>query len=332
MQDPLPGLASPGPCYVLPGTFERAAVKSATPTWGYHSAKALKGGRYRDDEVRFASRRHMREMLGHFSPGPQYNLPSTIGGGAKNLAVAESRLVATVPPEDHAALRKSALPYTTYWGNTSLSMSSTAPGGTAKLSASDLGAHASFTMTSGSFADPERAGGPPAHSTEYWRTATMITPGERSFGNGGATGGGAWHYAPSQLGASKAQQEIRDACAASWRPQPSKPRRQVLDMRADPPCATVFGSSAAHTDFGVVGGMDREWRESKVQGYTSSAPKMRKPSVGRPLRYAFIQPHGVNSLPKGVDKVHFDGCHAKDGSKSARATLRSTGGSAAERF
>ena len=70
--------------------------------------------------------------------------------------------------------------------------------------------------------------------------------------------------------------------------------------------------------------MDREWRESKVQGYTSSAPKIRKPSIGRPLRYAFIQPHGVNSLPKGVDKVHFDGCHAKDGSKSARATLRSS--------
>ena len=70
-----PGLSSPGPIYAaLPGTFDKAAKKSKYPTWGRHAADSLKSGRFRCEEVRFYSSRHMREKIGHYSPGPQYSV------------------------------------------------------------------------------------------------------------------------------------------------------------------------------------------------------------------------------------------------------------------
>ena len=57
---------------------------------------------------------------------------------------------------------------------------------------------------------------------------------------------------------------------------PKLPRRQVGDMRVDPPLATVFGSTQAHSDFGGLGGIDRSWRESKVVPPLASPPQRPK--------------------------------------------------------
>ena len=57
-----------------------------------------------------------------------------------------------------------------------------------------------------------------------------------------------------------------------------------------------------------MGGCDLQWRESKIQGYQSSAaPRMAKPSAGGPLRYAFVQTMGTNSVPRGTACADFDG-------------------------
>ena len=87
MSDPniCPGLNSPGPIYQLKGSFEKAAAKSSHPSWGRHGPHSLKMGRFRCEEVRFQGRGHMRELHGHFSPGPQYNIPTSIGGGVQKL-------------------------------------------------------------------------------------------------------------------------------------------------------------------------------------------------------------------------------------------------------
>lgn len=57
-----------------------------------------------------------------------------------------------------------------------------------------------------------------------------------------------------------------------------------------------------------MGGCDLQWRESKIQGYQSSAaPRIAKPSAGGPLRYAFVQTMGTNSVPRGTACADFDG-------------------------
>jgi hypothetical protein len=60
-------------------TFNGAAKVPAYPTWGQPSKAALKAGRDRSAEVVFISRKLAQTQMGHFSPGPQYMLPSTIG-------------------------------------------------------------------------------------------------------------------------------------------------------------------------------------------------------------------------------------------------------------
>ena len=74
-----------------------------------------------------------------------------------------------------------------------------------------------------------------------------------------------WNEYSALLNDTKIQTDLNKRLAERSRPPPSKPHRQVTDFRADPPFATVFGSANGHTDFGVVGGMDRQWRESKVR-------------------------------------------------------------------
>lgn len=60
-------------------TFNGAARVPVYPTWGQPSKASLKAGRDRTAEVVFISRKHAQTQMGHFSPGPQYMLPSTIG-------------------------------------------------------------------------------------------------------------------------------------------------------------------------------------------------------------------------------------------------------------
>ena len=100
-QAPLTSLAAPsldaGPIYHLPGTFAKASVVSKHPTWGRVAGNSLKSGRFRADEVRFCSNRHQRELLGHFSPGPQYKVPSAIGGACGNCAAHHERLFRMLP-------------------------------------------------------------------------------------------------------------------------------------------------------------------------------------------------------------------------------------------
>ena len=116
----------------------------------------------------------------------------------------------------------------------------------------------------------------------------------------------AWQF-PSSHGPSKLQEQVQSDMRAHWRPEPSQPRRQVLDMRADPPLASTFGSLKPHTDYGVIGGMDTQWRESKIYN-SSGGPKIGKPTLKTDgLRYAFIQKTGNNSIPVGTAKADFNG-------------------------
>ncbi|KAL3911362.1 MAG: hypothetical protein SGPRY_008726, partial [Prymnesium sp.] len=148
-----PGLHSPGPMYVVPGSFTRAAERSKHPTWGRHQRLSLKMARYRSEEVRFLGKRHMREMQGHFSPGPQYALPTTIGGSEANFTASLALL----------ASRTS----------------------TSKLSATELGGSPHFKMTRGSFTDVKRLHDfdPASTGTAFWRSATMLMPKEPNIRN-----------------------------------------------------------------------------------------------------------------------------------------------------
>ena len=176
----IPGLESPGPIYVLPGGFVKAATKTKHPTWGTHEALSLKSGRYRTDEVRFTSNRHMREMYGHFSPGPQYALPGTIGGTTGNYNAAAERVQQLSVPARGPDLANAAMPYASTISGTAGS----APP-TAKLSATQLGGTMNYTMTHGSFSDPNRTGSGVAleGNTEYWRSATMLQVAEPNYQN-----------------------------------------------------------------------------------------------------------------------------------------------------
>lgn len=314
MEQLLPGLESPGPIYVLPSTFDRASVRSKHPTWGPSIQPSLKQGRYREDEVRFMSGRHMRELKGHFSPGPQYSLPGSIGGTTGNALAASERIRSTKPQASGMELQ--AMPYT-----------SLMPPATTKLNATQLGGSSEFMLTRGSFADPDRTGGTAGlqNSTEYWRSATMLQLNEPNFQNAGPTPSTAqpWHVAAMQVNDTAVQDDIKKTLRERWRPEPTLPRRQVSDFRSDPPLANVFGSGHSHNDHGVIGGMDREWRESKVTGGSSGGTKFGK-STG-PLRYAFIQKTGPNSIPHSVVKADFSGGRTDysmpDGSMPRTATL-----------
>ena len=51
-----------------------------------------------------------------------------------------------------------------------------------------------------------------------------------------------------------------------------------------------------------------QWRESKISGYrTTAAPRIVKPTATGPLRYAFVQNMGTNSVPRGTACADFDG-------------------------
>ena len=98
----------------------------------------------------------MRELIGHFSPGPQYDLPSIMGGATGNYTGATQRL---------------------------LNNSAAATGHRVTLSSADLGGRPVLHTTMGSHADATRQGSTIAasQSTAFWRSATMRQPGESIY-------------------------------------------------------------------------------------------------------------------------------------------------------
>jgi len=296
----IPGLESPGPIYVMPSMFDKAAVVSKYPIWGPPTQPAHKSGRYRNDEIRMDTNRHMRVLYGHFSPGPQYSIPGCFGGAVGNATAATDRLRA-MEPTGNPRGEVQAMPYTN------------APppsAGTTKLSATQLGGSMEFTMTRGSHADPDRKGGTAAaQGTEFWRAATMLQPQEPNFHNAppNPMRRTSRHASAALVNDTVVQDEIKKRLAERSRPEPRLPRRQVSDRRSDPPLANILGSGVAHTDFGGIGGMDRDWRSHPVFKGGGGGTRIVKPTSTGPLRYAFIQPSGVNKIPHGVSKADFAG-------------------------
>jgi hypothetical protein len=54
--------------------------------------QSQKIARARTAELRFLGRAFSRELMGHFSPGPQYSVPGMCGGAPSNRFEAEKRL------------------------------------------------------------------------------------------------------------------------------------------------------------------------------------------------------------------------------------------------
>lgn len=219
----IPGLISPGPIYdPKGGAFEKAAIVTKSPSWGQAGPHSLKCARARSEEVRFLGRHHLRELKGHFSPGPQYLIPGGMGGATGNSVAACKR---------------------------SLQVSSPAHGGRVTLSQAELGGydHSSstsmITLTPGSFADSNRVSNAAFHSkamsAAYWRGATMLQPDEPNLTNSlpDPSETQRWKERPDALRGTKVQAELRETLTQRSRPLPIIPRRQSLDYLADPPFA-----------------------------------------------------------------------------------------------
>ena len=291
------GLISPGPAYQLPGMcFADAAKQKARPTWGpppKHDSQKL--SRARVDEMRFLSNDHMREMRGHFSPGPQYTIPTTIGGAQGNSFTNQKSL----QKRNEKLLAGSH--------------GQTADRGV--LHPAPHGAEPIFKLTPGSYADQTRASRPATSPRArglppqaFWNKAT--TAQEHEF--------------HSQLDKANAQadrkpwvetsrhncygHELQDGAAKNYytdrnRSPSRKPLRQLADACADPPLANVFGSLNSKHFLGSIGGIDREWRESKVVPSSGGATAFGPPPKMGPLRAAYVQPMGPNSIPRSVPKT-----------------------------
>ena len=253
----IPGLHSPGPSYALPEMcFKNAkqATKTGKPTWGpppRHDSQKL--SRARIDEVRYVGPHHMREFMGHFSPGPQYTLPGGIGGAPGNAF------------KSAETLQKLTKKF--------------APKRTVTLSPTQLGFEPLFAPpVQGSFADPSRAqsaANPGKRSdATFWNQATVqrsdealvrspLSPMSRKPWTEAARG-------PPRYGDIIQSGEGHKLRGRSRAVSPT-PYRMLPDAVADPPLANVFGSVMSHDDFGQTGGMGRAWRESKVLGASVGA-------------------------------------------------------------
>ncbi len=335
-QAPLTSLAAPsldaGPIYHLPGTFAKASVVSKHPTWGRVAGNSLKSGRFRADEVRFCSNSHQRELLGHFSPGPQYKVPSAIGGACGNCAAHHERLFRMLPRG--APLCIPMIPYRNAAAAAStqgrMSLDSLGNGAmdiegaplrddghtliTTRTSPTMTTRNSAMIPTPGSFADAARSGGmaPAMRSTEFWRGATMLQPQEPNFHKSGPfpERPQPWIATAAQLANSTIQDGIKRNLSLRSRPEPKTPRRQVSDRMADPVLANIFGGGVARDDFGQRGGINSKWQTSVVSGHhTAAAPKLGdgKPPSSGPLRFAFVQKSGLNAIPRGSSKADFDG-------------------------
>lgn len=231
------GLASPGPKYELPSSFAKAARVAKHPTLGPSTVHSLKNSRLRCQEVRFFGSRHMRELQGHFSPGPQYGLPSMIGGSRGGSRGGELRLH-TAPPRPHFTLQK----------------------------------------------DPNDA--------SFWRTSTMLSAGEFAMLTPPVTPG------PPRTASWLEGRDSKPPAPVSILKFDSKDvrTRQADTLLNDPPFAAPFGSPGSRDSHGILGGTGLGWRENKVQDYGATAPAFGPPSSAGPLRSAFVQPQGPNSV------------------------------------
>lgn len=190
-----------------------------------------------------------------------------------------------------------------------------------------LGGEPCFSLTAGSFCDPLRVDSPNEDtSSSYWRQSTTIQPGERSvttpferfsrekYGKRVDVTHEQLPWTEVNRGRSTYGQEMqqveRARLKARGRPVASEPLRNLTDAVADPPLANVFGALKSRSDFGQkrLGGMNNSWRESKAGDCVSIGPRFGPPPpTDGKLRSAFIQPMGVNAVPRGAPHADFDG-------------------------
>ena len=108
------------------------------------------------------------------------------------------------------------------------------------------------------------------------------------------------------------QTDERERLRSRSRNVSETPFRNLADSMADPPHANVFGPLKSHADFGTVkslGGLNKQWRESKVAMLShTTAPWFGPPprSTGK-LRCAFVQHMGPNSVPRGAPHADMEG-------------------------
>lgn len=241
------------------------------PTWGpppTHESQKI--ARNRTDEVRFHGRHFMGQMMGHFSPGPQYTVPGGIGGAPANRFALE---------------RKLQTDRTKFAGNDIMAQTSRST-----QYANSMRGEPQFSLTQGSFADPLRTvgstGPEPTLDTDstYWRQSTMLQRSERHVSTPYKSYARREEVTPSKMpwtedcrGSHTYGNEIqnleRDKLRRRTRAVTAMPFRNAVDVVADPPLANIFGSLKSHADYGKVetlGGLNRSWRESKVGGFTTT--------------------------------------------------------------
>jgi len=242
------------------------------------------------------------EMRGHFSPGPQYALPSMIGGAPANRFALDVELKHN---------RNHYVKTSPVHGSATVSLDATA-----------LGAEPCFSLTKGSFCDPLRAlEADKTSDATYWRQATMLQPNERSVTTPFHTFSRPKEVTYQQMPWTEqsrggscygtiVQEEELTSLGVRGRKGRATPFRNLPDLMSDPPLANNFGSLKSHADYGTVkklGGLNRAWRESKVVGNDSVGTYFGPPPQSGKLRYAFIQHMGANSIPRCAPHADFEG-------------------------
>lgn len=190
-----------------------------------------------------------------------------------------------------------------------------------RLSATQLGAKPCLVLTQGSFSDPLRASkstaSPQRKEDEFradnvWQRATRRKDAEEphcelreahspSQDKSGLFGrrtwmDSTWRHLDSNRGTQNLERE--QYFEERHRVPRPNPARQVINALADPPHASVFGAMCSHDEYGSMGGVGRQWRESKIfKGTTGVAIA---PPTTSQARVVHVQPHGINKVPNMV--------------------------------
>jgi hypothetical protein len=233
--------------YGTASTFEGARRVPAFPTWGQPSKPPLKFGRDRASEVRYVTSRHAEMLRGHYSPGPQYMVPSTIGSSDRPVRPVPRAGGATIRFGDRGAVRPSTR------------------GGC------EIAFHAPRAFDISFLRGPEICRPMTApEATEmraFWaKTTTLDRPSRR-----GPLA--SWHTQSQRenpLYLKDLDDQMMRATSYSVRP-----KRNSLSPHADPPFATPFGRPNQGTvDFGASA-------SAYIAGYGSTAVGFGKGSGGR---------------------------------------------------
>ncbi|KAG8464423.1 hypothetical protein KFE25_003486 [Diacronema lutheri] len=235
---PMLGQASPGPKYDPSSSFDKARRVPHFPTWGQPSRPPLKVGRDRASEVQFTSRRHCFVLQGHFSPGPQYVLPSMLGcsdGGPRwprmRGGEPSARGIATFGPR-HTPFELTA-----------------AIGGGAR------------SPTQRPMTAPEAM-----QLRAFWSTPTTVERHSRR------TPPATWHAGTRRNSPFVLRDLEEDVCRAPSREHAPHHQRLSISPPADPPFASPFGRVLRATEDFTV------YAPGRIAGYGSPTVTFGKPS------------------------------------------------------